>query len=522
VALYDARGKQQADYVPEYKHVEVIMQKFRNLYVVVALIIVCLSGAVLFTLSRHSGPTDWTERQEVSVVLTKNGFEPKEVYITRGTKVTFSTTLDTPFWPASSIHPSHYIFPQFDPRAPISPDKEWSFIFDTEGRWGYHDHLDATLNGFIVVLPVGKTGKDGAGVLAACNQEEKSAKFACWSENMRFVLETGGLDATFDEIAKIYHSDPEYSVVCHVFTHDLGLLAYGKYGDDVPLTKKMGYCNDGFWHGYMEGFFAKHSNQEDAYAFCGEVKGYFKDTYQIAYKQCLHGIGHGGSEFLLRTRADLWGNIPKLADLFIPLCEPAGSNQFNCTYGAYGALQDWMQLQKRHNALLEPKAFLAFCDGAAKVWAQEGCAFEFTKRQRFDPDNLTDIFPLIVTYGSVIRGGTFIPSMVEGGAMSMGSRKQFEDDKTIVGQCDWLPMHLREPCLLGIIEGLFFSSPPGDIPVRTAKFCLSDALSGAQRTFCASTLLGLVAHSYQADKVDDVCDLFPLEIKNNEAICSHE
>jgi hypothetical protein len=89
---------------------------------------------------------------EVNIVLTETGYEPKDVIVRQGTKVIFSTTRGTSHWPASNLHPSHGIYPAFDPLKPVDKDKSWSFDFDRVGTWNFHDHLRSYFRGSITVV----------------------------------------------------------------------------------------------------------------------------------------------------------------------------------------------------------------------------------------------------------------------------------------------------------------------------------------------------------------------------------
>ncbi len=88
----------------------------------------------------------------VDIVLTSKGFVPDEVSIKRFGTVTFSTSESRPFWPASNVHPNHGIYAAFDPKQPIVSGKNWSFIFDRAGDFGYHDHLRPYFTGTIHVV----------------------------------------------------------------------------------------------------------------------------------------------------------------------------------------------------------------------------------------------------------------------------------------------------------------------------------------------------------------------------------
>ena len=63
----------------------------------------------------------------------------------------FANESDTFFWPASNIHPTHQIYPEFDSKAPIESGDSWAFTFDRPGFWRYHNHLGPERSGLVVV-----------------------------------------------------------------------------------------------------------------------------------------------------------------------------------------------------------------------------------------------------------------------------------------------------------------------------------------------------------------------------------
>ena len=88
------------------------------------------------------------------ITLTADGFVPNDITIAVGDTVTWKTTTDRLFWPASNLHPSHRDYPGgvFDPKQPIEPDQSWSFIFNEAGDWKYHNHLAPYHTGVIHVI----------------------------------------------------------------------------------------------------------------------------------------------------------------------------------------------------------------------------------------------------------------------------------------------------------------------------------------------------------------------------------
>lgn len=91
-------------------------------------------------------------RGDTTITMTPDGFIPDRIHIARGTRVRFMNTDTLAHWPASDLHPSHGIYPLFDPRTPIAPGEEWVFTFDKIGVWHMHDHLSPYIIGTITVV----------------------------------------------------------------------------------------------------------------------------------------------------------------------------------------------------------------------------------------------------------------------------------------------------------------------------------------------------------------------------------
>ena len=121
-----------------------------NFLYILAFFVILISGEffLLSGLGLAKNPSNGSN-SEVGVLsgkgytikLREDGFTPYDLTIKQGDTVTFVTSRNKPFWPASNIHPAHTDYLGFDPRRPIAPDATWSFTFEKTGRWEYHDHL---------------------------------------------------------------------------------------------------------------------------------------------------------------------------------------------------------------------------------------------------------------------------------------------------------------------------------------------------------------------------------------------
>lgn len=78
---------------------------------------------------------------EVTISITDNGFEPETVTIASGTTVTFVNNGQANHWPASDVHPTHEILPDFDAKGGLATGDTYSYTFEEAGTWRCHDHL---------------------------------------------------------------------------------------------------------------------------------------------------------------------------------------------------------------------------------------------------------------------------------------------------------------------------------------------------------------------------------------------
>ncbi|MDP2735416.1 MAG: hypothetical protein Q8P12_04365 [bacterium] len=122
--------------------------------------ILALGGAVLFLGSQDSlfkggpagssngvGPAEEiVPAADYVVEISDAGFLPETLEIRLGETVAWVNRGEGYYWPASNIHPTHEIYPEFDPREPLAPGEAWAFTFEQAGEWRCHDHLGPSRN----------------------------------------------------------------------------------------------------------------------------------------------------------------------------------------------------------------------------------------------------------------------------------------------------------------------------------------------------------------------------------------
>jgi plastocyanin len=108
-------------------------------------------GAVYAYNRIQSSKSAGSSLETQTIVMGDDEYTPSDVTIQKGQTVVFKNESVDWRWPASNLHPTHDIYPQFDPKEPVAPGDTWSFQFDQAGDWRMHDHLAPYITGTITV-----------------------------------------------------------------------------------------------------------------------------------------------------------------------------------------------------------------------------------------------------------------------------------------------------------------------------------------------------------------------------------
>jgi len=129
------------------------MKKNQLILAALALVILAFGAWYFFAKDSSDSVSNGEPLGEPAVVITRTdaGYEPKEVTVKKGDIVTWKNATSEFHWPASDLHPTHGVYPEFDPLRPIASGEEWSFRFDQAGEWKYHDHIRANKTGVVTV-----------------------------------------------------------------------------------------------------------------------------------------------------------------------------------------------------------------------------------------------------------------------------------------------------------------------------------------------------------------------------------
>lgn len=266
------------------------------------------------------------------VEITKEGFTPQEASVDTGSTIIFINKDSFSHWPASNVHPTHDLYPEFDPKSPVKPAQSWAFKPKKAGEWKYHDHLSPHLRGIVIVTKeegeveenieaetkvnlfdnvkklidkvflglknVFKTGDSDKEKKQTFNFGGfKTANYQKQEEMVQKVAEEQGGQAAWQNIKKAFSGQSGSSGNIHDIAHLVGGLIFNEKG-----ITGLKLCSSEFafgcYHGFLDKAFAKSlDNLAEAQDAC---LGLGRDGSGPA-ASCIHGIGHGIASNFLTT-----------------------------------------------------------------------------------------------------------------------------------------------------------------------------------------------------------------------------
>ena len=223
------------------------------------------------------------------------GFVPKRLDIEPGTEVRFVNASDKNFWPASNIHPTHTILPEFDAKKPVLPGATWAFTFKNRGFWRFHNHLAPEFGGLVVVL-----GKDAGpppeplvltipDVAFETPKDIRAQDYVAQLKDDVLMVEFLKRYGPKHTVRLLKESEKYIDFDCHQMAHHLGRAAYEVFGA-AAFALSGHECHAGSLHGATEAHFASRGTtnlEHDAATICAGADNSF------VRHQCIHGVGHG-------------------------------------------------------------------------------------------------------------------------------------------------------------------------------------------------------------------------------------
>lgn len=95
-------------------------------------------------------PTDAPAATETTITYSGSGFSPSTITVKTGDTVVIKNTSTRNVQFDSDPHPAHTTNPELNVND-VAPGESRSFVVNTKGTFGYHNHLNASQKGTIIV-----------------------------------------------------------------------------------------------------------------------------------------------------------------------------------------------------------------------------------------------------------------------------------------------------------------------------------------------------------------------------------
>lgn len=103
------------------------------------------------SISENSASTEIDQQGKVvNVALADNGFTPKDITVKTGTRVVWTNSSGKAGTVSSNDHPTHRLYP-FLNLGEFSDDSSVQVVFEKQGNYTYHNHLNASQKGTVTV-----------------------------------------------------------------------------------------------------------------------------------------------------------------------------------------------------------------------------------------------------------------------------------------------------------------------------------------------------------------------------------
>ena len=289
-------------------------------------------------------PATWTVR------YTAEGlFVPERLDIATGDTVVFVNNSAVPVWPASNIHPTHEILPEFDPLEAIAPGESWTFSFGRDGYWRYHNHIDAAQAGLIVSTG----GPDEAlAPLRAAAEDFLFPPAPPGAGGERLFDDSAALEAFVANygpaaaVADLKATEIETGRYCHDPAHEAGRIAYAHFGA-AAFSLSGHECQAGALHGSTEALFAERGTSRLA----SDVAVLCSIDNRFVRHQCYHGVGHGlmaWTSYEIHEALELCDNLEAEGDRTSCYSGIFMENVIGGLSGAMGHTTEYLRLDDPH------------------------------------------------------------------------------------------------------------------------------------------------------------------------------
>lgn len=344
-----------------------------------------------------------------------------------------------------------------------------------------------------------------------------SNKYNCWKDALDKTLDKQGLSASFEVLAKLYDSEPNFISVCHTITHELGAQSYRMYSSNqgIKMTPNAAYCGYGFYHGFMEALLKTTGDTKQAQDFCEYADKQLSVYSTKTIVACYHGIGHGTTEI---GEINSFEEMQKLIEPGLKICRAlsGSSDQIKqCGTGVFNSLA--IALSQSPYALNNLKNPYEICLSQKDDF--KGACYEQmnTRASALSKGNIENAIKFVISIPdkkySMIAMAQLIPAMISN---RVGQNTNFDNEIKV---CIDLPEYLVESCINGLVGGIMEFGKPDYEYIEANKLCESFKENEVGKSLCYKYVISNSHMLYSKGKIKEVCGLIDEKYRTN---CNNE
>ena len=289
----------------------------------------------LLVLSFYLAEVVLGHSQTQIIEMIPDGFKPDSITVDENSTIIFLNKDSQARWPASNVHPTHELYPEFDPKRSIKEGESWPFKPKKIGEWKYHDHNFPHMRGTITVVneevsdkkdlpketqPALSTftvkfknvvsnlfaklknifsfkNKSNIETLVQkqlTNKESyKRLSYDIQAKELEKIAKSNGAQNAWKYVQDVFQGEGGTSDNIHDLAHLSGLLIYKSFGFEGIKNCTVHFAF-GCYHGFLDKAFSKNLDKLlDAQNACLKLGS--DGSGPVA--SCIHGIGHGVASY---------------------------------------------------------------------------------------------------------------------------------------------------------------------------------------------------------------------------------
>lgn len=116
------------------------------LILIATLLVAVVAGFVIYSLTHDM---QQAPEKQITVKITNKGFVPSEIYVSKGTNITWVNETEIPQTIAADPYGANSSLPALKSGV-LGPSEKYAFTLNSTGKFGYHSAMDPPQQGMII------------------------------------------------------------------------------------------------------------------------------------------------------------------------------------------------------------------------------------------------------------------------------------------------------------------------------------------------------------------------------------